>query len=62
MQKTEPVCNDCDHAYELHADATTIACGVHLERRPANHPATCAQYVPKEHLPQLSLTEIWHVR
>lgn len=62
MQKSEPVCNDCDHAYGLHADATTIACGVHLEYRLASHPATCAQYAPKEHLAQLNLTEIWYER
>lgn len=60
MQKYEPVCLDCDHAYELHNDAATIACGAHLEYRAANHPATCAQYAPKEPLAQLSVTEIWH--
>lgn len=52
MQKSEPVCLDCDHAYELHHDATIIACGAHLEYRTANHPATCAQYAPKKPLVQ----------
>lgn len=60
QEAAEPTCIDCDHAYELPDDATTVACAAHDVLRDAMHPAQCAQYVPRQFPTASSVTEIWH--
>jgi hypothetical protein len=59
MQKPEPVCIDCDNAFELHDDAAVVACSAHLEYRAADHPATCSEYIPRQPLAESDIAIVW---
>jgi len=60
MQKSEPVCIDCDHAFELPEDETVVACSAHLEYRAASHPATCSDYLPRRPVAESNISVVWH--
>lgn len=44
-----PTCIDCKHALELAEEPGTVACTAHLEYFPADHPATCAEFIYHPH-------------
>jgi len=44
-----PTCIDCKHALELAEEPGMVACTAHLEYFPADHPATCADFIYHPH-------------
>jgi len=47
---TEATCIDCDHAFELPEDDSIVLCHAHMEYRAAEHPASCAEFAPRQPL------------
>ena len=52
MQKSEPFCVDCNHAFETHNDLSMVVCGARMEYRAENSPASCEFYTPRQLLSQ----------
>lgn len=49
-----PTCIDCRHALEVAEEPDMVACTAHLEYFPANHPATCADFIYRPMAERLS--------
>ena len=43
-----PTCIDCKHALEVAEEPGMVACTAHLEYFPADHPATCAEFIKSD--------------
>lgn len=59
VQKPEPICIDCDHAFELPDNPVVVTCSAHLEYRAADTPATCLDFIPRETVAGSDISIVW---